>query len=253
MDDLRWLASACVCCVKISRNKRKRQPTGMLGRSIDNHDWLLANASACVSCGFRLRDARNARNASDCVWMETALWLLPYVMHAALVTVKGKRFINDHHELGASLVCARARAREVQRQINHGVMRRLIWLPTARRYIIARVVDYRRQRAPPGINNSLGRHLRFRLFGRKCRHLSKNVQQYSRSLTWSPWSRLYRCITSTAGLSRQINSEVRYHVNSYVWRTTCKVILVIKLPWECAIKYLNINVLSCDCKEVNSN
>jgi len=42
----------------------------MLGRSSGNHDWLLANASACVSCGFRLR---NARNASDCVWMETGL------------------------------------------------------------------------------------------------------------------------------------------------------------------------------------
>ena len=47
-----------------SRNKRKRQPIGMLGRSSGNHDWLLANTSACVSCGFRLR---NARNASDCV------------------------------------------------------------------------------------------------------------------------------------------------------------------------------------------
>jgi len=38
---------------------------GMLGRSSGNHDWLLANA--CVSSGFRLRNARNARNASDCV------------------------------------------------------------------------------------------------------------------------------------------------------------------------------------------
>jgi len=47
--------------VKISRKKRKRQPIRMLGRSSGNHDWLLANASACVSCGFRLR------NASDCV------------------------------------------------------------------------------------------------------------------------------------------------------------------------------------------
>jgi len=27
-----------------SRNKRKRQPIGMLGRSSGNHDWLLANA-----------------------------------------------------------------------------------------------------------------------------------------------------------------------------------------------------------------
>jgi len=62
------LAGTCVCCVKFSRNKRKRQPIGMLGRISGNHDWLFANASACVSCGFRLR---NARNASDCVWMET--------------------------------------------------------------------------------------------------------------------------------------------------------------------------------------
>ena len=30
-------------------------------------------ASACVSCGFRLRNARIERNASDCVWMETGL------------------------------------------------------------------------------------------------------------------------------------------------------------------------------------
>ena len=37
-----------------SRNKRKRQPIGMLGQSSGNHDWLLANAS-------------------DCVWMETGL------------------------------------------------------------------------------------------------------------------------------------------------------------------------------------
>jgi len=37
------LAGACVCCVKISRNKRnkrKRQPIGMLGRSSGNHDWI---------------------------------------------------------------------------------------------------------------------------------------------------------------------------------------------------------------------
>jgi len=44
----------------LSRNKRKRQPIGMLGQSSGNHDWLLANASACVSCGFHLRNARNA-------------------------------------------------------------------------------------------------------------------------------------------------------------------------------------------------
>jgi len=56
--------------VKFSRNKHKRQPIGMLGRSSGNHDWLLANASACISCSFRLC---NARNTSDCVWMETGL------------------------------------------------------------------------------------------------------------------------------------------------------------------------------------
>ena len=60
----------CVRCVRYvneNRNKRKRQPIGMLDRSSGNHDWLLANASACVSCGFRLRNALNARNGSDCV------------------------------------------------------------------------------------------------------------------------------------------------------------------------------------------
>jgi len=34
--------------LKISRNKRKRQPIGILGRSSGNHDWLFANASDCV-------------------------------------------------------------------------------------------------------------------------------------------------------------------------------------------------------------
>ena len=69
----------------LSRNKRKRQPIGMLGRSSGNHDCLLANASACVSCGFRLRNARNARNASDCVWLETGLQShLPSTVHRTL-------------------------------------------------------------------------------------------------------------------------------------------------------------------------
>ena len=49
-------------------NKRKRQPIGMFGRRSGNHDWLLANASACVSCGFRLC---NARNASDLITSRT--------------------------------------------------------------------------------------------------------------------------------------------------------------------------------------
>jgi len=39
----------------------------MLCRSSGNHDWLLTNASACVCCSFRLR------NAGECVWMETGL------------------------------------------------------------------------------------------------------------------------------------------------------------------------------------
>jgi len=44
------LAGACVCSVKFSRNKHKRQPIGMLGGSSGNHDWLWlhANASDCV-------------------------------------------------------------------------------------------------------------------------------------------------------------------------------------------------------------
>jgi len=42
------LADTCVCCVKISRNKRKRKPIGMLGRSSDNHDWLLAFVAVFV-------------------------------------------------------------------------------------------------------------------------------------------------------------------------------------------------------------
>ena len=41
--------SNAIACVGNSRNKRKRQPIGMLGRSSGNHDWLLANASACVA------------------------------------------------------------------------------------------------------------------------------------------------------------------------------------------------------------
>jgi len=44
------------------RNKRKCQPIGMLGQSSGNHDWLLANTSAC---GFRLRN--DTLNASDCI------------------------------------------------------------------------------------------------------------------------------------------------------------------------------------------
>ena len=40
----------------------------MVDTAMTEHSWL--RAIACVSCGFHLR---NARNASDCVWMETGL------------------------------------------------------------------------------------------------------------------------------------------------------------------------------------
>jgi len=88
------LAGACVCCMKFSRNKRKLQPIGMLGRSSGNHDWLLANASACVSCRFRLR---NARNASDCVWMETGLNTCNFTVHldAAGILAHAKQSFAD--------------------------------------------------------------------------------------------------------------------------------------------------------------
>ena len=57
-------AIACVACVRkpqetqalalarFSRNKRKRQPIGMLGRSSGNHDWLLANPSLAFLAVF---------------------------------------------------------------------------------------------------------------------------------------------------------------------------------------------------------
>jgi len=41
-----------VVIIAIGWRLRKLQPIGMLGRSVGNHDWLLANASACVSCGI---------------------------------------------------------------------------------------------------------------------------------------------------------------------------------------------------------
>ena len=64
-------ASACV----------GKQPIMVATASTEHSYWLalafVANASACVSCGFRLRNARNARSAlSDCVWMETGLYAI---------------------------------------------------------------------------------------------------------------------------------------------------------------------------------
>jgi len=48
----------------------------MLGRSSGNHDWLLANASACVSCGFVFVYATHATHATQAIafeWMKTGL------------------------------------------------------------------------------------------------------------------------------------------------------------------------------------
>ena len=64
-------------CVNENRKKRKRLRWQAANRGYHCFDraFLLAGACVCcvkicVSCGFRLR---NARNASDCVWMETGL------------------------------------------------------------------------------------------------------------------------------------------------------------------------------------
>jgi len=52
-----------------------KQPIMVITASTEHSYWLTLafvawNATVCVSCGFCLR---NARNASDCVWMETRL------------------------------------------------------------------------------------------------------------------------------------------------------------------------------------
>ena len=83
----------CVRCVNENRKKRKRQPIGMLGRSSGNNDWLLANASACVSCGFRLR---NTRNASNCFWMETGLTYQHHSRVRCTVYTKAKPCSHTH-------------------------------------------------------------------------------------------------------------------------------------------------------------
>ena len=68
--------SNAIACVNENRKKHKRLRWQAANHGCHCFDWafLLAgacvccvNASACVSCGFRLR------NASDCVWMETGL------------------------------------------------------------------------------------------------------------------------------------------------------------------------------------
>ena len=66
----------CVRSVNENRKKRKRLRLHAANHGCHCFDraFLLAGACVCcvkdVSCGFRLR---NARNASDCVWMETGL------------------------------------------------------------------------------------------------------------------------------------------------------------------------------------
>jgi len=73
----------CLRCVNENHKKRKRLrwQAANNGCHCFHRAFLLAgacvccmNASACVSCGFSLR---NSRNASYCVWMETGLelWL----------------------------------------------------------------------------------------------------------------------------------------------------------------------------------
>ena len=67
----------CVRCVNENRKKLKRLRWQAANHGCHRFDraFLLAgacvccvnNANACVSCGFRLRNSRNARNASDCV------------------------------------------------------------------------------------------------------------------------------------------------------------------------------------------
>ena len=49
----------------------------MLGRSSGNHDWLVVRLA-------RFPSKRIARNASDCVWMETGLYLEPSCAEAEL-------------------------------------------------------------------------------------------------------------------------------------------------------------------------
>ena len=91
--------------MKISRNKRKRQPIGMLGRTSGNHDWLLANASACASCGFRLRPQAIAfewkpgstARIADCASDATVQWLQR--LHAVLM----RAHLSSHHHTHRAL------------------------------------------------------------------------------------------------------------------------------------------------------
>jgi len=101
-----------------SRNKRKRQPIEMLGGSSGNHDWLFVNASACVSCGFRIR---NARNASDCVWMETGLKSLTAPMHMQTHSF----IIACHSKLQFS-----AKVSKRTYQLTWLRLIRIVWMPT---------------------------------------------------------------------------------------------------------------------------
>ena len=50
--------------------------------------FCVKNASACVFCGFRLR---NARNASDCVWMETGFHTVHHVSVLIVNTNSNKK------------------------------------------------------------------------------------------------------------------------------------------------------------------
>ena len=60
----------CMRCVNENRKKRKRLRWQAANHGCHCFDRTFLLAGACVCCGFCLR---NARNASDRVWMETGL------------------------------------------------------------------------------------------------------------------------------------------------------------------------------------
>ena len=65
------LALRCVRCVNENRKKRKRLRWQAANHGCHCFDRAFLLAGACVCCVKK--NARNACNASDCVWMETGL------------------------------------------------------------------------------------------------------------------------------------------------------------------------------------
>ena len=66
-----------------------------------------SNASACVSCGFRLR---NAHNASDCVWMETGLQTKPTDLSRESACI-GCYCLHPHCDINTTLRYSRPKER----------------------------------------------------------------------------------------------------------------------------------------------